>query len=84
MSKFEDDLANSISNLLNMCKGISKLTSQNHIKRLEIKSHQRRDFCLYPTRNGGPKSGSGGGRHHLSTLLGLMREDWGKGTNSVP
>ena len=47
------------------------MTSQNHVKRLEIQSHQRRDLCLYPARNGGPKTGSGGGRHHPPTLLGL-------------
>ena len=47
------------------------MTLQNHEKRLEIQSHQRRDLCLYPARNGGPKTGSGGGRHHPPTLLGL-------------
>ena len=54
-----------------MYKGISKMTLQNHVKRLEIQSHQRRDLCLYPARNDGPKTGSGGGRHHPPTLLGL-------------
>ena len=48
------------------------MTSQNHVKRLEIQSHQRRDLCLYSARNGGPKTGSGGGRHHPPTLLGLI------------
>ena len=47
------------------------MTSQKYIKRLEIQSHQWRDLCLYPARNGGPKTGSGGGRHHPPTLLGL-------------
>ena len=47
------------------------MTSQNHVKRFEIKSHQRRDICLYPAKNGGPKTDSGGGRHHPPTLLGL-------------
>ena len=60
-----------MSNFSNVCKGISKMTSQNHGKRLEIQSHQRRDLYLYPARNGGPKTGSGGGRHHPPTLLGL-------------
>ena len=60
-----------ISNFSNVYKGISKMTSQNHVKRLKIKIHQRRDLCLYPARNGGPKTGSGGGRHHPPTLLRL-------------
>ena len=60
-----------MSNFSNVCKGISKMTSQNHVKRLEFQSHQRRYLCLYPARNGGPKTGSGGGRHHPPTLLGL-------------
>ena len=60
-----------MSNFSNVCKGISKMTSQNHVKRLEIQSHQWRDLCLYQAGNGGPKTGSGGGRHHPPTLLGL-------------
>ena len=47
------------------------MTSQNHVKRLEIQIHQKGGLCLYPARNGGPKTGSGGGRHHPPTLLGL-------------
>ena len=60
-----------MSNFSNVCKGISKVTSQNHVKRLEIQSHQRRDLFLYLVRNSEPKTGSGGGRHHPPTLLGL-------------
>ena len=60
-----------ISNFSNVYKGISKMTSQNHVKRLEVQSHQRRYLCLYSARNDGPKTGSGGGRHHPPTLLGL-------------
>ena len=48
------------------------MTLQNHVKRLEIQSHQRRDLCLYPARNDGPKTGSGGGGPPPPTLLGLM------------
>ena len=47
------------------------MTSQNHVKGLEIQSHQRRDLCLYLARNGRPKTLSGGGCHHPPTLLGL-------------
>ena len=50
------------------------MTSQNHVKRLEIQSHQRRDLFLYLVRNGEPKTGSGGGRHHPPTLLGLTQK----------
>ena len=48
------------------------MTSQNHVKRLEIQSHQRRDLCLYLARNGRPETGSGGGRQHPPTLLGSV------------
>ena len=70
--KTEDDLLYLVLHFSNVCQGISKMTSQNLVKRFEIKSHQRRDLWLTPARAGGSKTGSGGGRHHLPTLLGLM------------
>ena len=58
---------------------------QNHVKRLEIKSLQRRDLCLNPDRNGRSKTGSGGGRHHPPTLLGLtLKKPWGGGIKTQP